>query len=83
MMQSTSDTSNQSAPHSAPLKAIEPRTLTTKAIKFLQEAKDVKHHANLEHILQITRMRDLNEGKNGAAPAKTPEKKSKANIKFK
>jgi hypothetical protein len=63
-MQSTSDTSNQSAAHT---KVDEPRKLTTRAIKYLQDSHETKHHFNLDYVLQITRIREINEGKNGAA----------------
>ena len=47
-MQSTSDTSNQSATHS---KVDEPRHLTNRAIKYLQDSQETKHHFNLDYVL--------------------------------
>lgn len=61
----------------------EPRHLTTAAIKTLQDCQE-KNQTNKNLILQIVRMRDLNEGKasaakNGASSTNT----KKASIKYK
>ena len=95
-MQSTSDASHQSNLNPTMIKngaGEEPSHLTMAAIKHLQDSSEKKHHTNLDYILQIVRMRDLVEGKASAAKstnggasngaAATPEKKNKANIKYK
>ena len=97
-MQSTSDTSHQSSIVPAaknganpPVAAAElianPRCLTTAAIKQLQENKDQKHISGQDYVVQITRIRDINEGKASAAAKDSsgkPQEKKKANaIKYK
>jgi len=62
-----------------------PRCLTTAAIKQLQENKDQKHISGQDYVVQITRIRDINEGKASAAKESgKPQEKKKANaIKYK
>ena len=87
-MQSTSDTSNQSssvaaAKNGAAAAQEIPRCLTTAAIKSIQDLTDQKHISGLDYIVQITRIRDVNEGKSAAAKDKSADKKKAMNLRYK
>ena len=91
-MLSTSDTSNKSGSAALQMKhEDEPRMLTTAAIKHLLDSADQKHHNNINLVLQITRVRDLNQEKvpsaskatNGAAANGSAAKPKNNSIKHK